>query len=82
VSSSAELEEHISALLVSIEPVVSALKGLSDHWDIEVSCAIYAKEYVPSCHFERNAVQRFASVGAKIDVDFYCCLESESEVAG
>jgi hypothetical protein len=78
LESSAELEEHLSALLTNIEPVVPMLRELSGHWDIEVSCSIYAKAYVPSCHFGKETIQRFASIGAQIDVDFYCWLHPEN----
>ena len=73
-----ELEDHLSALLTRLEPAMSALKELSCRWDLEVSCVIYAKVFVQPCHFDRETIQKLASLGAQIDVDFYCCLESGS----
>jgi Domain of unknown function (DUF4279) len=78
LDSSAELDDHLRALLDLVEPVRPALSELSTRWELEVSCALYAREYVPACHFDRETIRRLASIGAEIDVDFYCLLEEES----
>lgn len=78
LDTASDLEDHLSALLERLEPAMPALKELSRRWDVEVSCAIYAKAFVPSCHFDREVTQVLAALGAQIDLDFYCCLEASS----
>lgn len=71
LDSRASLDEHIAALLSVIE-TVPGLQELSSRWEVELSCAIYAKAYVPPCHFDRETIRRLASIGAHIDIDIYC----------
>lgn len=75
LDASAELDDHVRALLGLVEPVLPALRELPGHWNLELSCALYAREYVPACHFDRKTVERLASIGAEIDVDLYCLTQ-------
>jgi hypothetical protein len=75
LDASAELDDHVRALLGLLEPAMPALRELSERWDLELSCALYAREYVPACHFDRETIERLASIGAEIDVDLYCLTQ-------
>jgi hypothetical protein len=72
LDSDADLEEHVRALLKSVEHVVPTLSELSKNWDIELNCTVYVGSYVPSLHFDRDIIQILASIGAQIDIDLYC----------
>jgi hypothetical protein len=72
LGSGADLESHILFLIKTIRPAIMALKELSENWDIELDCSVYAKSYVSPLYFNREVVQVLAAIGAQVDIDLYC----------
>jgi hypothetical protein len=67
---SAELTEHVGALLARLRGRESALRELSATERVEVSCVIYS-ETEPTINLGPELIRGIANLGAGLDFDLY-----------
>ncbi len=70
--SSAHIDEHIEALLRVLEPHATAVKAVSETFNVGISTAVYYYEdYTPGIHLTEHAISALASMGLSMDFDLY-----------
>jgi hypothetical protein len=81
ISTDEPLEQHLSALLISLHDAVPIIKNISENNTVEVSCAIYDHN-IPAFYFDRKVIEGIANIGASLDIDFYLLppIEKEEEL--
>lgn len=74
---SSSLEEHLDRLLTLLEDKKENIAALAESCYSEVSCIVYAIDYVPALTFEKEHLRRIVALGACIDIDLYCMMKEE-----
>ena len=75
------VEALVEQLLQQLEPSGDAIAELALENYAEISCIVFATEYVPALHFSHKTLQRITQLGAEIDIDLYCLTSDETNVS-
>jgi len=70
-----ELIEHWNELEKGMKIIASKRNLLPPEVEIELSCVIFAYEYIPSIYFERRQIVLLDKLEAEIDIDLYSLME-------
>jgi hypothetical protein len=74
LSSDASIDQQLRELLNSISERIEFVRSLPGSIEVDFSCVIYAREYVPEIFFSADIIRRIADIGAAIDIDLYCLM--------
>ena len=72
------VDDLAKQLLQRLEGSRYEVAKLAAEFYAEISCIVYATEFVPELHFDRETLERIARLGAGIDIDLYC-LTSDTD---
>lgn len=75
------VEALLEQLLQQLEVSGHAIAELAREYYAEISCIVFATEYVPELHFSHKALERITRLGAGIDIDLYCLTSDETDVS-
>ena len=73
------VEDLTKSLLQRLETSGDAIAELARAFYAEISCIVYATEFVPELHFSRRTLERIGQLGAEIDIDLYCLTSDETD---
>ena len=70
LSRSLDMGTHITRFLDRIEPHISAIRGVADEAEVDLSCVLYDEHMSVLC-VDRRALQVLAECGASLEFDTY-----------
>lgn len=70
-----DLERHVGWLLERLPGDLEKLRNVTDDWESELACAVYARDETPALNIPNNQIQRLAKLGTGIDIDLYVLSE-------
>ena len=74
------LAEHISTLLLWLQPKASDLRQLWVEHNLTLQCVGYFPPSGHGMHFDREQVRQAAQLGLALDLDFYYVDDHEHEI--
>lgn len=74
------LAEHISTLLLRLQPRASDLRQLWVEHNLTLQCVGYFPPSGHGVHFDREQVRQAAQLGLALDLDFYYVDDHEHEI--
>jgi len=78
---SAPMEEHLKWLLNLLEPKAGIIKGIADHFCVDLFCGFSSENGQGGFSLDARLLQRIASLGIAVSLDLYP-PESAAEAAG
>jgi|ERR1051325_3506247 hypothetical protein len=72
----ADVEPAVDQLLSAIAVRTDELRGIAREAQLQIGIVVYANAFVPAILLRADQVKTIADLGASIDVDLYCLMNS------
>lgn len=65
------VEEHLDALLATLESHAEGIRAVAERFLAEIRCAIYFRTFTAGFHLSQSLLSRASALGLDIDYDLY-----------